>query len=192
MNVINSICFTPDGTVVSAASDGKINFWNSSDGDLKFTLKGYSKQVHSLAVSSDGAMLASGAVDGTVKLWNLKSLQSPEGILHGHDHPPNRLDISPDGQLLASADFRGGIIVWDVASEEAVTRIRHGLRAYDVCLLPDGDTLVSAGLDGSVWVWDVRMGQPKGEFARVEADGGAADCGACRFRRKWATRRTGT
>jgi WD40 repeat protein len=77
--------------------------------------------VHGLAFSADGAMLASGSLDGTAKLWDLATgLQY--AALAGHTAGIDGIALSPDGKTLATGSRDQTVRLWDLttATEEEV------------------------------------------------------------------------
>ena len=65
---------TPDGKyVLSGGAFGALSMYRSRDGVKIRDFVGHKGSVTSLAVSPDGTRLVSGAVDETVRLWNLKT-----------------------------------------------------------------------------------------------------------------------
>ncbi|MFM8004552.1 MAG: WD40 repeat domain-containing protein, partial [Dolichospermum sp.] len=70
-------------------------------GNLLQTLTGHSNRIRSVAYSPDGQTLASGSVDDTIKLWDVKTgnlLQT----LSDHSSSVCSVAYSPDGQTQAS------------------------------------------------------------------------------------------
>ncbi|MGQ0604029.1 MAG: WD40 repeat domain-containing protein, partial [Anaerolineales bacterium] len=75
---INSLVFSPDGTVLATGGggewfteDSKIRLWRVNDGKLLKTLEDHTGTVWSLSFTPEGAVLASGAGDNTLKLWRV-------------------------------------------------------------------------------------------------------------------------
>ncbi len=69
---VGSVAFTPDGQSLVSGSWGPVELWDLETRTRTVTLTGHTNGVHSVAVTRDGATLASGARDGTMLLWNLQ------------------------------------------------------------------------------------------------------------------------
>jgi WD40 repeat protein len=72
------LAFTPDGKGLATAAvlqgwHREVNFWDVETGQLQRSFAGHRAEITGVAVGPDGAMLASGSADGTIKLWNIQS-----------------------------------------------------------------------------------------------------------------------
>jgi WD40 repeat protein len=66
-----------------------------------------------VAFSPDGSLMAAGADDGTVTMWDMAS--ADELItLNGHSEGVASVAFSPDGTLLASGSYDGTVVLWGV------------------------------------------------------------------------------
>ena len=186
---IYSIAFSPDSRTVAGGGDkGTVHLWDVTSGELKTVLTGthgklkttftgeqiwIGRRVKSVAFSSDGRTLASGASSwggGEVCLWDVvsgeckASLNKLAGILS--------VTFSPDGSVLAV----GGeaVTLWDVhkilhqshddtriypwfgtTGHHKATLKGHTGYISSVAFSPDGRTLASGSDDGTILLWDI-------------------------------------
>ena len=98
--------------------------WGQTQGEQLKTLLGHSNYVNCLAYSPDGAILASGSADRTVKLWNPDTGRLI-ATWTGHSGEVISVAFSPDGQLLASGGNDGLVRLWDLRSGQIVSTITN-------------------------------------------------------------------
>ena len=125
--------------------------------------------ITAVAFSADGALLAVGAGDGTLKVWDVETLWDlgPHGAvasMEGHTEALRYLSFTADGTLLASLERWGGPVrLWDVATgaPSATAGLPEGQRFSAVALAPDTTILaLTSHDDGRVRLWDVVSGVP--------------------------------
>ncbi len=131
----------------------------ASDVSLK-TMRGHTAEVVGITVSRDGKCIASGSVDGTVKIWNLDS--GAELItLKGHEGGAGPVSFSPDGERIASGGRDKTVRVWDVKTGAELMQLQgHEGAVRSVAFCPDGTQLASADMasPGVVKIWNAQTG----------------------------------
>src|SRR5258706_1795566 len=127
---------------------------DAASGEVLARLEGHRASVEALAFAPDDTLLASGAVDRTVRLWDL-STWSARGVLEGHTDRVYSLAFSPDGKMLASGSNDTTIPPWSASTgEELALLTGHEDYVFSLAFDPDGSRLASASGDMTVRLWD--------------------------------------
>lgn len=172
-----SVAFSPDGkTILSGSQDGTVKVWDIATGDLKRSIPLWNdfsyevgnapreKEVWNIAFNSDGTLLASGTLDGTLQLWDLITGRE-RATLNGHSRQINNLSFSPDGSLLASSGVDGSLFVWDVTTGNQQADLSGDAQVQDLVFSPDGTTLAYGGVPMTIHLWNTSTGEERIELS---------------------------
>lgn len=121
------------------------------------TLEAHTDRVLSVSFSPDGALLASGSVDNTIRLWVVKEDRLLR-TMTGQPFPVLNLAFAPNGATLATASTDGIIRIWQVSNGLLVNSLfGHGDWVTDVKFSPDGRTIASSSRDFTVRMWNTSL-----------------------------------
>ena len=116
------------------------------------------------ALSPDGRLLATGGLDGTVRLWDVETGRLVRALI-GHNSYVSGLDWSPDGNTLASAGtYDITVRLWDTRTGQPLRVLKgHPAEVTLVKWSPDGRTvLATGGISGAVSSWNALNGIKRG------------------------------
>ena len=129
----DSLTFDPSGRLIAAAVNRQVRIWDVESGRPVATLPDQPGAVHPVAFSPDGESIATGASDGSVRLFDVESgtqslvLRTPgyQGVdVYGAG--VDSIAFSPDGSLLASHTGKT-IRVWALGVDELLTVARQNV-----------------------------------------------------------------
>jgi WD40 repeat protein len=181
---LHSLAFGSAGDTLLIGADTGIEVWDVTDPaqprELREITGAGVNPVHAVAFGPIGGELASGDIDGTLRLWKVTNPRSvvPYSPSLPQGDSIDSLAFSPDGRTLATAGYDGTIQLWNTA-DPAHPRVLGQPQTGSVnpvntiAFSPDGRILAAGGSDGDIRLWDVAdptrpqaLGQP------LAADGG--------------------
>jgi WD40 repeat protein len=139
-----AVAVSPDGKTIAFGAQTlqgvspTVKLWSTATRQVTQTIKASANGVSSVAFSPSGKQLAAGALDGTVRLWDLHVPATPIGTFAGHRYPVEHVTFSPDGKTLASASDDGTIGMWDTQASTLGGLVNPSIAT---AFSPDGKTL---------------------------------------------------
>jgi hypothetical protein len=120
--------------------------------------EGHTAPVLCVAISRDGRLGLSGAVDRTVRVWELASGRALH-CLRGHTDEVAAVAFSPDARRAVSGGADRRIHLWDLVTGRALgSWPGHTDRVQSLAYSADGRFVVSGSHDGTVRLWDALKG----------------------------------
>jgi WD40 repeat protein/DNA-binding SARP family transcriptional activator len=156
---VNGLAFSGDGRLVAAAGEVHIVLWDTTTRKVVRIVEGGASKV---AFSPDGHTLATGEIDGSEVLYDLRTGRRTGEVSAGLASTDG-IDFSPDGKLLASASLNGTVSLWNVAAQTKVRDLVGMVAAYAVRFSPDGKLVAGCGSSSRVILWDAATGKRAGE-----------------------------
>jgi len=161
--------------LVTGDTMGSVRLFKTADASLLIAKEGHEEQIHAVAASPLGDLIASGSDDGQVRLWKAGTLEAvrswpPRGRGLG------ALVFSKDGQTLfiGGGDGRIRRVSTETGEEQAALPVHTRLPVHtgavrSLYLDRTGKRLVSAAADGKIVWWDIEAGRVE-FFVETEAD----------------------
>jgi WD40 repeat protein len=154
------VAFFPDSRTIAFGSPKYtyVPVYDIRTGKEVRRFAGHNGFVSCMALSADGRILASGARDDTLRLWDAatgRQLHEVKGT-----GPLQTLLFSPDGSALASAGH--DIRFWEAGTGRLLRACEGGQEGYDGALAfsPDSRSLCGCE-DQTICFWDVRSGKKR-------------------------------
>jgi WD40 repeat protein/transcriptional regulator with XRE-family HTH domain len=163
-DAISAVAISRGGRYWAALSRrGEVRVWRVEREEgklLHLVWQAHTDMTFAFAWSPDEHTLASGSVDGSVKLWDVES-----GTLlwsGWHTQGTTCLAFSPDGSLLASGGSDAAVRLWEASLGTPVEDIPHPGPVFALAWSPDGRLLASGDFAGTTRLWELRWRQQTG------------------------------
>lgn len=154
---LNTLAFSPDGTVLAAgSSDTTLKWWRTDDWSpvREVTLPG---PLTGLGYVGDGAHMVSTGFDGTARVWSMNTspFAGPRSTVFSVSTADDRLAVFP-----GRSD--GTIELWDTSQLPVMTPLNDRIPGPDDlgldgtgALLPGGELAVGGTAEGPGVLWDL-------------------------------------
>jgi WD40 repeat protein len=113
---------------------------------------GQGSKVNAITLSPDTSIIATGANDSTIKMWDVNG--APLNVIFGHRLPVSDVEFVQDGSHIISSSRDGTVIVWDPHTGVKIHELlQHNSAILGLALSRDGSQLAAGGVGGT-WFWN--------------------------------------
>jgi len=159
-------------TLASASQDGKLLVWNAVTCLKMNAINLPSNWVMTCGYAPSGDFVASGGLDNTCSVWNVRG-QNPTKVsreLQGHDGFLSCCRFLDNRQILTSSGDHT-CCLWDTELGTQITQYRlHTADVMFVAINQSKNSFVSCGCDHNIIGWDLKSGKPTHIFDTHEKD----------------------
>jgi WD40 repeat protein len=166
-----SVDFSFDGDYIATCSGKSAIIFYSVSGVIYNRLE-HDCSVYIVRFGPDGRYLATGADDGTVRVWRIQTA-SMHHTFPGHSPGIAGIEFSSDGQFLASCVYHGEVYLWDVTTGQHVRKFEIEDKVCSVSVSSDNRYIAAGGMSGIVFIWDLNSGKLIDQFKGYECHQGS-------------------
>jgi U3 small nucleolar RNA-associated protein 13 len=150
----HSLPTTYSGVLANLASKGDMVHLSATH-----SVRAHDKDINTVAVSPNDAMIASASQDKSIRLWRSADL-TPLATLNGHKRGVWKVCFSPVDKVLVSSAGDRTVKMWSVADYSLLRTFEgHTASVLSVKFVNKGSQLVSASSDGLIRIWTIRTGE---------------------------------
>jgi periodic tryptophan protein 2 len=155
---VNTLAYSPDGQyIATGGDDGKVKLWNTRSGFCIITFSQHTASVSAVYFASQGQVLFSASLDGTVRAFdliryrNFRTFTSPSPVQF------SCLAVDPSGEVIAAGSTDSfEVFLWSVQTGKLLDVLAgHEGPVSSLTFSPTTDVLASGSWDKTVRVWDV-------------------------------------
>ena len=162
-NIINSLAFSPTGTILASSGSGDktVHLWEVATGKEIRRFDRNEKSVFHVAFSPIGAVLATAGIDGA-RLWEVETGKQLQYLEANTELGVSQVCFSADGKTLATGARDGKIALWDPDTGKEIRRWQaHTDMVSCLAFSPDGKMLASGGsyADFAIRRWQTSTGK---------------------------------
>jgi hypothetical protein len=156
---VTCVTWVSEEGLLSGSNDEHILFWNTEIGMKRSEFPNDHQRVLCMALSPDRVLLATGAPDGIVRIWNWQKRQCIHK-LKGHEGEVYSIAWA-NNKTLASGSEDTTIRMWNLdQADESKLLLGHNDRVLAVSFSHNTQLLVSQSADDTLRFWDTKMLRP--------------------------------
>ncbi len=181
-DVVQSLAWSPDGTLLASGGYRTVIVWNVADGSVAHRLEApLEGRVTGLAFlpappepspANPTLILADGPTGGkaTLHRWTLGEPKPSQTIAEAHTDNILSLTLSRDGRQLATGGADNLAKVWDMATLKETAKLEgHTGHVLALAFSPDGKLLLTTAADKEAKTWDIATKELRMQFGDKSA-----------------------
>ena len=169
---LQSVAFSPDGTLVAVGLYPEVRLYDLADHALVHSIE-HRHRVDDLAFSPDGETI--GAGQGVYGV-QLSSVEDGIEIRQLHGGYEGRLAFAPDGETVVTTNRNGLVWKWRVEDGEQLDEwaVEDPDYGRSLAYSPDGEIVAAGHFDGYIHLWRAADGtllhtlEPESKYGRAE------------------------
>jgi eukaryotic-like serine/threonine-protein kinase len=154
---VSAVAFSSDDSLLVTGSftNGELSFWDRATGKLIETVASHSKRVRSIAFSPNGQLLASASLDGSIRVWNVRTRRVERVI--DMKAALNGVEFLSDDRRVVVCGQLGDVSVWDVLTGKKVARMMaESDEMTSLAISADRSLLATVSRVPDFSIWDLR------------------------------------
>eukprot|EP00747_Dinoflagellata_sp_TGD_P134620 gnl/TRDRNA2_/TRDRNA2_175353_c0_seq1.p1 gnl/TRDRNA2_/TRDRNA2_175353_c0~~gnl/TRDRNA2_/TRDRNA2_175353_c0_seq1.p1 ORF type:complete len:288 (+),score=-21.40 gnl/TRDRNA2_/TRDRNA2_175353_c0_seq1:288-1151(+) len=149
--------WTQDGqSIISCSPDHTVRAWDAETGKQTKLMGEHEAFVNSCyPLNKATSVVVSGADDGCIKIWDLRTKRSSQTIW-AH-HPVTSVSSTDIADTIYSGGIDNTIKAWDLRKNDLLEILSgHCDTVTGLCASPDTTQLLSNSADNTLRIWDIR------------------------------------
>ncbi len=158
LEMVHSLAFNPDGSLLASGGFREIKFWRRSGEAPRYTIGPQAEPITALAASGDGHRIAAGHPSGAIDVFEAETGKPIATWIDktnpGEPAPVTALEFSHTSAQLASAAGKT-LRMWNVADGAVARRVELPAPAQTLAIMSDDVRIAAAGAEKTIHVWTV-------------------------------------